>query len=123
MLRLLGRIRCPPNLGPPSWFRTAVTVLRLALSPPAQPLAELLGAIPCADECTHPLCRQVGGGMHKETTLHSFEVHQKLATLSPLFTSTCTAIHRSMTRNCARVSRGCAYEAGAGVIFPRYSLS
>src|SRR5439155_6156501 len=41
--------------------------------------------------------------MYKETTLHSFEVHQKLATLFPLFASMCTAIHRSMTRNCARV--------------------
>ena len=59
--------------------------------------------LPCADECSHPLCRQVGGGMYKETTLHSFEVHQKLATLFPLFASMCTAIHRSMTRNCARV--------------------
>src|SRR5439155_14545243 len=91
-----------------------------ALSPPAQPLAELLGAIPCANEYTHPLCRQVGGGMHKETTLHSFEVHQKLATLSPLFTSTCTAIHRSMTRNCARVFVAAVWSR-CWPDFPRYS--
>ena len=65
---------------------------------------------PCADECSHPLCRQVGGGMYKETTLHSFEVHQKSATL---FSFICLYVYSYPQVNDEKLCkgfRGCGME-------------
>jgi len=61
--------------------------------------------------------------MYKETTLHSFEVHQKSATL---FSFICLYVYTYPQINDEKLCkgfRGCGYGAGAGVIFPRYSVS
>jgi len=64
--------------------------------------------------------------MYKETTLHSFEVHQKVATLLHFISFIWLYVYSYQQVNDEKLckgSRGCAYGAGAGVIFPRYSVS